>query len=104
MGYKSIEPVMVHIDTLCQECGLFKPNSELNGGYGCLSRSKEKDEPGKCYDFDCPLAYPASLDDMKKHDSRIHEEWEEYMRKFNNENNDPSDVGSDWVVQFRECV
>ena len=59
MGYRKIEPVMEHMDNLVQSCGLFTSDTELNGGYGCLSKSKEKSESGTCYGYDCPLAYLA---------------------------------------------
>jgi len=100
MGYRKIEPVLVNIFNLCQYCGLFK-SIELNGGYGCQSRSKDKCEVGLCYDFDCPLAYEAGLEDMKEHDVDLYNEYKEECDKKGME---PHDIGSDWVIQWREVV
>ena len=100
MGYRNIEPVLQHFDKLAQECGLFS-DTELNNGYGCLSKSKDKSEPGCCFQSDCPLAYDASLEDLRKHDTHLYEEYKA----------DPGDVGlesgtieSEWVMQYREVV
>lgn len=46
MAYKKIKPVLIDIDDLANKCGLFVVASELNGGYGCKSKSKEKQEDG----------------------------------------------------------
>ena len=56
MGYRKITPYKDSIFNLAKTCGLFNPDTELNNGYGCRSRSKEKQEPGCCYAWDCPLA------------------------------------------------
>ena len=88
---------MVHIDNLMQDCGLFNGNTDLNNGYGCKSKSKDKQEPGACFAFDCPLAWEADLEDMKKYDQHLYDEYKE-------ETYDPIDVGAGWVVQFREVV
>lgn len=113
MGYRHIEPVMTTINNLCQECRLFTFETDLNNGYGCLSKSKDKNEPGKCYAFDCPLAYTASLKDMKDHDTYVYNEWKNNIKDWHKENNqvyndnedhDPDSFGSEWVIQWRETV
>jgi hypothetical protein len=115
MGYRKIKPVMVDIFGLARECGLFTSDTELNGGYGCLSKSKDKSEHGCCYGFDCPLAYTPSLADMKEHDIDIYNEWKETIQEKykeynwdyddkNEDNYDPENYGSEWVVQWREVV
>lgn len=62
--YKKIEPVLTNIDELAKNCGLFVYSENLNGGYGCRSKSKEKDELGCCFDFDCPLACSVDLAEL----------------------------------------
>ena len=62
MGYRKVTPYRESIFTLSQYCGLFNPDTDLNNGYGCRSTSKDKQEPGCCYAWDCPLA--SETDDM----------------------------------------
>jgi len=102
MGYRNIKPVMEHMDNLIKSCGLFNRDTELNGWYGCKSKSKEKSEIGKCYGFDCPLAYTADLKDMKEHDIDIYNEWKEDCENLNSDS--PDDCGSEWVIQWREIA
>ena len=106
MGYRKIKPVLIHMNTLCQECGLFTSDTELNNGYGCTSKSKFKSDPGCCYDSDCPLAFTADLEDLKEHDTHLYEEYKFNLSEYNKDNFDldPHDVGSEWVVQFLEVV
>ncbi|OMG52509.1 hypothetical protein BJN45_14550 [Azonexus hydrophilus] len=35
----------------------------MNNGYGCRSKSKDKEHPGCCYISDCPLGYEMDADD-----------------------------------------
>jgi len=93
MGYRNIKPVLTNIWELSGCCGLFTGDTSLNNGYGCKSRSKEKDEVGCCYMWDCPLAYSASLEDLKKHDTYL---YKEYL----DSGDDPEQ--SDWMIQYRE--
>ena len=72
----------IHINELCRNCKLFRSNTILNNGYGCLEQ--DKDEPGKCYAFDCPIAWR-----MEK------EDWEERSE-------DPEAYDDEWVVPYRE--
>ena len=96
MGYKNIKPRLMHLDSLAVECRLF-----INEDCGCKSKSKQKQEEGKCYGFDCPLAYPAYLEDLKKHDKHLYEEYKKY-HKGNLLNND-TECG-DWMIQYRAIV
>jgi len=97
MAYRNIVPVLIDIDNLSGECGLFCTGDNIpNGGYGCASKFKNKQEPGCCNSWDCPLAYNATIDDLKKHDSILYEQYKD----------DPwahEDCG-DWMVKYRECV
>lgn len=104
MGYKNIKPELIYLDDLVLKCGLFTSDTDLNNGYGCKSKSKIKDEPGKCYGFDCPLASEASLADLKKHDEYL---YNEHKQNFNHnqlkdeDNCFPDDYGSSWLIQYR---
>lgn len=91
MGYRNIKPEMINIVELMQTCGLFK-DIETNGGYGCKSKSKDKDESNLCFAWDCPLAWAADLSDMKKYDQYLYDE-------YKTEKYEPCYIGSDWVVQ-----
>lgn len=53
-------PLVMHIDVLVLECGMFKFGSELNNGYGCLA-PQNTEAPGCCHTFACPIA--VELDD-----------------------------------------
>lgn len=97
MGYRKIKPRIVHIDSLMQECRLANGATNKNNGYGCISKSTSKAEPGACFAFDCPLAWVADLEDMEKHDSLLYEEYADKDYK-------PHEVGAKWVVQYLECV
>ena len=95
MGYRKIKPVMVHIDTIAEECGLFKDTQEKP--YSCMSRSKTIREHGVCAAYNCPLAWEADLEDMKKYDKHLYEEYKQ-------EEYDPCEMGAGWMVQYREVV
>jgi len=101
MGYRKITPVLEDLDNLAGHCGLFDGNTNLNNGYGCASRSKTKAHPGCCYSFDCPLAYPADLDDLKEHDEDL---YQEYVQDFAERGLQPYEVGSEWMVQYQEVA
>lgn len=94
MGYRNIKPVLRDIDELTGVCGLFC-DTDVNNGYGCKSRSKEKEESGKCYSWACPLAYTTSLDDLMEHDTDLYNEYLE-------SGHDPESSG--FVIQYRELV
>ena len=48
---------LIHIDTLCQECGYFTSD------YRC---ENTKNLQSKCITYSCPLGYTAEKEDMKK--------------------------------------
>ena len=89
MGYRNVKRVLISIYELSEDCGLFFSGNE-NNGYGCKSKSKDKAYPGCCYAFDCPLAFEADIEDLKKYDAGMYEEYKNSSVK-------------DWVVQYREC-
>ncbi len=90
MAYVKMPHQLIHIDSLAQECGLFTSKTNQNGGYGCKSRSKEKQEPGCCYVFDCPLAHPADIEDLREYDNDLYEQYKN------------GDEITDWVIQHSE--
>lgn len=83
--YSSLEsPVEPEsINELCRKCKLFRGNTNLNNGYGCLEQ--DKDYPGKCYSFDCPIAYPMDAEEWEElgesPDGYEPEEWVRQYRK-----------------------
>ncbi|MCK4328758.1 hypothetical protein KAX02_02840 [candidate division WOR-3 bacterium] len=95
MGYRNIKLELIPIETLMKECGLC--DCEHNNYYGCTSKSKNKQNLGYCFTFDCPLAYEANLEDMKEYDKNLYEEYKQ-------EEFDPIEMGAGWMVQYREVV
>lgn len=95
MGYRKIKPILTDIWELSGSCGLFTSDTDLNNGYGCRSRSKDKEEVGKCFAWACPLGYTTSLDDLKKHDIDLYHEYVDG-------DDDPEE--SDWMIQYRVIV
>jgi hypothetical protein len=112
MGYRKVKPYLEYFDNL--NCGLFNSETDLNNGYGCRSESKYKDEPGKCYQWDCPLCYSADLSDLKKFDKQEYEDWLKYIldkgyteaQYSNTEESQGSldDFGCELVVVYREVA
>lgn len=100
MGYRNIEPYLEHIDNLAQDCGLFFIGEE-NGGHCCKSKSKLKDEEGRCYAFACPLAVEADLEDMKKYDEDVYREWKEHEDKTGHS---PEGSGAGYVIVYKEIL
>jgi hypothetical protein len=95
MSYRKIKPVLIDLDNLCQECGLFYvDNNVTKGGSCCSSKSKDKQESGCCYSWDCPLARNASIEDLKEHDPILYEEYKDNVEE---------ECGN-WLIQYRECV
>lgn len=93
MTYKKVEKQLLHIDALASVCEMFVSGSKKNGGYGCKSKSKDKQMPGCCYAFDCPLAYEADIEDLKDFDPILYDQYK----------NDEYGI-HDWVVQYRELI
>jgi len=98
--YKNLKTkILTDINTLFQECGLSEWKSRINNGYGCKSKNEDKQEPGKCYAWDCPLAYQANLKDLKEMDTHLYNEFKDTV---NEANLDQNDIDSDWIVQYRK--
>ncbi len=99
--FKKIEPKLLQLDSVSDECGFFCDTDGLNNGYGCSFpddwEGYEKQEPGCCFGFDCPVANEADLDDLKKFDSDLYHEYKD--AKYG-----PIECGSDWMVMYREAV
>lgn len=57
---------LIHIDTLCQECGFYDPSSEDPENTDLCNH--EDSEEKKCFVFSCPLGYEADYEDMKRLD------------------------------------
>ncbi len=105
MGYKKIEPKLIHLDDLVRVCGLFNGETNKNNGYGCKSRSKRKDNHGECHYYDCPIAVTASLKELKDFDQNLYEQFlpdfKEELRKGKKEEDlFPHEVGSEWMLQY----
>lgn len=90
---------IIHIDEMTSICGYFTGETTVNNGYGCTHPDQEeKDEDcntgkehGKCYCFSCPLGNEADLEDMKKLDQELYNDWKD-------EKYDPSEIGGDYLV------
>ena len=90
---------IVHIDEMVKICGYFTSNTTVNNAYGCKHPEQEEtdidfrtEKPhGKCYCFSCPLGKEADLQDMKKLDQELYNDW-----KY--EDFDPSEMGGDYLV------
>jgi hypothetical protein len=109
MKFKEVDLGLVYFDDFCNECGLFTGKTNLNGGYGCLAvRDEKESEYGLCMPGDCPLAYTASLADIKKYDEGLYQEHKAEYVKFKSFHGSEEDFvpskwnGSDWLVQYRE--
>lgn len=66
-----IQQQPMSINELANKCGLFNEDTDLNNGYGCLESNK--DEPNKCYAWDCPLAHTIDKEDCDK--KRLNYSW-----------------------------
>ncbi len=100
---KAVEEELVHIDQFPNQCGFFTSDTDKNNGYGCTFPEGEVDgwfkkaHPGCCYGWDCPFAYEADLEDLKKHDSHLYAEYKD-------EKYGPHECGSGWLIKLREVV
>jgi len=88
MKYRKIKPILIDINTLVTECGMFKDTQEEP--YSCGQRG-----PQSCSMLDCPIAYAAMLEDLKEHDMDLYNEYKD-------EEFDPSEMGAGWMVQYLE--
>ena len=92
--------ILIHLDDLVRRCGYFgttRRGEENNNGYGCTHRGN-KDYPGECHGFCCPIAVDASYNDLLELDPELAKEYEYQL-----EHKDPEEDGldSDWMVVWR---
>ena len=105
MSYRKIKPVLTTINNLANVCGLFTSDTDLNNGYGCKSKSNEKDHPGCCYDFDCPLAIGADLTSLKEHDIDLYKEHlPDFKMELERGTSEDDCCVDSWIIQYRELV
>lgn len=72
MGYRKVNPPrIVNFYSFSVVCQLRSSEGEFWERI-CLSKSKIKQEKGLCSPTDCPLAYSASVDDLKKYSDGIY--------------------------------
>jgi len=99
---KKPEKKIIHLDDLVRRCGYFattkyRDGSWKNNGYGCTHRGN-KDEPGKCFSFCCPVAYEASYNDLLELDSYLAKEYE-YQLEYKDPEEESLD--SEWMVVWK---
>lgn len=90
---------LIMLDDLVCICGHYNPDTNVNNGYGCNHPNQEQTdidketgkEQGKCYGFSCPIAYTADLEDMRKLDPDLAEE-------YKNDADENGEIESDWLV------
>jgi len=90
---KKPEPKLIYLDDLIKRCGYFNANTQLNNGYGCKHRGN-KDEPGKCFSFCCPVAVNADYEDLLKLDPELAKEYEESEKEC-------GFIECDWMVVYK---
>lgn len=101
MKLKDVEEELIQLNTLANQCGFFTSDTDENNGYGCTCPKEisgfKKEEVGTCHGYDCPMGHEADLDDLKKLDAGLYEEYkgEEYG---------PSETGSGWMVKDSERI
>ncbi len=100
MGYKKIAEVLMDFDTLAGACGLYA------GDMKCSSRSTMKDGD-ECQRWNCPLAFEPSLEDLKRLNPILYNEYKEGKdEKEQLDRGVPEDQivpeGHNWVVQHSE--
>lgn len=71
---------LMRMDELTEKCGFFYED-DVNNGYACCSPDQEEREHGIgcCFRHFCPVAYPATVEDLKKHGLSEDDYEEEYM-------------------------
>lgn len=83
---------LITIDDLMYRCG-YDCDSDEGNGFGC--DHPEADE-GKCLKTNCPIAWPASFEDMTKYDAELAKEYEYQIQ--NGKDPEESLDDSDWMV------
>lgn len=90
---------IIHIDEMVEICGFFTTETTVNNGYGCKHPNQEETDVdfrtdkkhGKCYCWSCPLANEADLQDMKKLDQELYDDWKD-------EEYDPTEMGGEYMI------
>ena len=73
MGYRKVNPPrIVNFYSFSVVCKLHTQGE--NWERNCLSKSKIKQERGLCSPTNCPLAYSADVNDLKKYSEGIYSE------------------------------
>jgi len=90
---------LIDLDELTKVCGYFGDTHYRNGrlknnGYGCKHRGK-KDEPGKCYSFDCPVAVEVDYEEMLELDPELAKEYEDEQKEH-------GWIESEWMVVWKK--
>ena len=88
---------LITIDDLARRCGFFC-STEDNNGYGCYHQHANE---GLCLRRSCPIAYPASYNDMVELDPDLAEEYAYQVKEGKDED---ESLDSDWMVQHRSYL
>jgi len=98
MSKEKTEKKLIYLDDLTRRCGYFattkyRDGSWKNNGYGCTHRGN-KDEPGKCFSFCCPVAVNADYEDLLELDPELAKEYEETQKQYDF-------IETEWMVVWR---
>lgn len=86
---------LIAIDDLMRICG-YACDCETNNGYGCDHLENEEQE---CHTYECPIAIPASYNDLLELYPDLAKEYEYQLAyKYPEEES----LDSDWMVQHRD--
>lgn len=87
---------LICLDDLERRCGYSSTtrNGEANNnGYGCTHRGN-KETPGECHSYSCPVAVEADYEEILEIDPELAKEYE-------NEQQEHGWIESDWMVVWR---
>lgn len=89
---------LIHLDDLVRRCGYFANTRDRTGrvknnGYGCTHRGN-KEEPGECHSYCCPVACETNYKDMAELDPDLAEEYKEEQEKHGS-------IQCQWMVVWR---
>jgi hypothetical protein len=96
----SIKEELLQIDNLMSKCGYgyyYEGSPMINNGYNCNHKDCEESEEvngkciGKCYTWSCPIACTAEIDDLKRLDKDLYEE-------YKSEADREGCIESDWML------
>ena len=95
---------LIYLDDLVKRCGYSgttknRDGSEKNNGYGCTHRGN-KDYPGECHGFCCPVAVEASYNELLELDQDLAKEYEYKTHEYCF---DPDvSLDNEWMVVWRK--